>query len=424
MDDRYLNFHTGWFGDKNFRLMHDMMRREFVYSVIHDDITSAFDVEKYRKVLDMVHFPTVAMVVQVDGKTGEKPDKDLFKKRRKIAFAKLCRHLDDANDGLIAILGRNSINAVVAGDREIVILLPVVEEEAERQIVLSRRYAGYIKVIMERHAGFTLSIGIGSNYTDVKSLSRSYKEACQALKYKFYKGNSAIIHYMDIDARCEGNIRFFVERETRLVEDIRKNDFDGVIGTVKSLFSFAERKNRIMPETFKVRILEMLTVISRTAIDLGVDPGLMLSLKVRVGNEIEERITAEEMQKWLLDIIQVILDAIDRIQQDSAVKMVNRAKVYIEKNYFRDISLEEAARYVNISPFYLSHIFREVTGSSFTNYLTGVRIEKAQNMLRSGDMPVYEISGRVGYQDPNYFSRIFKRVVGQSPLQFRKGNKA
>lgn len=424
MDIKYLNFNMDRFSNKNHIYMRDMMRREFVYNIIHDNIISIFDVEKYNKMLDIVHFPTVVFVAHVDGKAGEKVNKEIFKIRSKIVFDKLQHHLDSANDGLVAILGRNNINAVITGDREIVILLPIVEEDGKKQVMLSKRYAEYLKVIMERHITFTLSIGIGNNYNDLKRLSMSYQEASEALKYKFYTGNSSIIHYTDIDVYREGNLRFFVENETRVVQGIRKNKPKQVINSIKELFSYIERQNRVSPDILKIRLMALLTVISRTAIDLGVGHELMLSLKARVGNEIEAQTTLEEMRGWLLGIVEEILETINSIKQDSTVKMVNKARSYIEENHFKNISLEEVSRHVNISPFYLSRIFKEVKGVSFTDYLTRIRIKKAQNMLMSTDMTVSEISRLVGYRDANYFSRIFKKVVGESPLQFRKGEKA
>jgi len=425
MKDKFLNFDITGFPGKSLETVREMIRREFVYNVIYDNITSLSEAERYKRVLDIVHFPTVVFVVQVDGVIGQNTDRERFIKMRNRAYRELRRHINNASDGLIAILGRNSIGMAIAGEREIAVLLPVVlEEDKKKQVVLSKRYARYIKVVLEKELEFTVSIGIGNNYRDVRNLNKSYKEACRALKYKFYTGNGAVIHHDDLSTADEGNIRLFIENETKMVQGLRKNEFHEVFRSIRELFRYVRARNRIHPDVFRVRMLEMLTVASRTAVELGADSELMLSLKVRVGDEIERQSTLDEMLNWLLDVISEILDAIKERQQDNAVKLVSRAREYIEKNYHRDISLDDVSGYVNISPYYLSHIFKEVTGTSFSTYLIQIRIREAQKLLMTTDMSVSRISYLVGYRDPNYFSRIFKRVVGKSPNRFREGKKA
>jgi len=425
MKDKFLNFDITGFPGKSLETVREMIRREFVYNVIYDNITSLSEAERYKRVLDIVHFPTVVFVVQVDGVIGQNTDRERFIKMRNRAYRELRRHINNASDGLIAILGRNSIGMAIAGEREIAVLLPVVlEEDKKKQVVLSKRYARYIKVVLEKELEFTVSIGIGNNYRDVRNLNKSYKEACRALKYKFYTGNGAVIHHDDLSTADEGNIRLFIENETKMVQGLRKDEFHEVFRSIRELFRYVRARNRIHPDVFRVRMLEMLTVVSRTAVELGADSELMLSLKVRVGDEIERQSTLDEMLNWLLDVISEILDAIKERQQDNAVKLVSRAREYIEKNYHRDISLDDVSGYVNISPYYLSHIFKEVTGTSFSTYLIQIRIREAQKLLMTTDMSVSRISYLVGYRDPNYFSRIFKRVVGKSPNRFREGKKA
>lgn len=425
MKNKFLNFDITGFPRKSLETVREMIRREFVYNVIYDNITSLSEAERYKRVLDIVHFPTVVFVVQVDGVIGQNTDRERFIKMRNRAYRELRRHINNASDGLIAILGRNSIGMAIAGEREIAVLLPVVlEEDKKKQVVLSKRYARYIKVVLEKELEFTVSIGIGNNYRDVRNLNKSYKEACRALKYKFYTGNGAVIHHDDLSTADEGNIRLFIENETKMVQGLRKNEFHEVFRSIRELFRYVRARNRIHPDVFRVRVLEMLTVASRTAVELGADSELMLSLKVRVGDEIERQSTLDEMLNWLLDVISEILDAIKERQQDNAVKLVSRAREYIEKNYHRDISLDDVSGYVNISPYYLSHIFKEVTGTSFSTYLIQIRIREAQKLLMTTDMSVSRISYLVGYRDPNYFSRIFKRVVGKSPNRFREGKKA
>ena len=74
---------------------------------------------------------------------------------------------------------------------------------------------------------------------------------------------------------------------------------------------------------------------------------------------------------------------------------------------------------MNISPYYFSKLFKEEAGITFIEYLTTLRMTKAKALLSDPAIPVKEVGTKVGYQDPNYFSRIFKRYTGKTPTEFR-----
>ncbi len=101
-----------------------------------------------------------------------------------------------------------------------------------------------------------------------------------------------------------------------------------------------------------------------------------------------------------------------------AIKMAKRD---IEENFSKDISLDDVSRVVNISPYYFSKIFKEESGSNFIEYLTGIRIERAKDLLINSDKSMKEICSLCGYTDPNYFSRSFKKNVGVTPTEYKEG---
>lgn len=99
-------------------------------------------------------------------------------------------------------------------------------------------------------------------------------------------------------------------------------------------------------------------------------------------------------------------------------EIVEAAKKYIQKNYRKEISLEEIANHVAISSFYLSRIFSKSEGITYKDYLIKLRMEKAKQLLKEGKKSIKEISIEVGYVDQNYFSRAFKKYFHKSPKEF------
>jgi two-component system response regulator YesN len=98
------------------------------------------------------------------------------------------------------------------------------------------------------------------------------------------------------------------------------------------------------------------------------------------------------------------------------------AQGYIERNYqYPDLSLEETAMELEISPGYLSRLLKQATGYSFVEYVSRVRIQHALQLLADPAVKIYEIAEKVGYRSQHYFSRAFKQVLGISPVEYRKG---
>ena len=101
---------------------------------------------------------------------------------------------------------------------------------------------------------------------------------------------------------------------------------------------------------------------------------------------------------------------------------VDDAKKYIDENYSdEDLSLNTVAAEVNVSPNHLSAIFSQKTGHTFIRYLTDVRMNRAKELLKCTTMRSSEISEKVGYKDPHYFSHLFKKNQGCTPTQYREG---
>lgn len=115
------------------------------------------------------------------------------------------------------------------------------------------------------------------------------------------------------------------------------------------------------------------------------------------------------------------IDTIPSRGKESAAKdIVSITKEYIENNYTKDIFLDSAAENANISPAYLSRIFKKTTNTSFTQFVMNIRLEKATEYLKNFDYNIYSISEMVGYTNIYYFYRIFKNKYGRTPSEYRK----
>lgn len=99
---------------------------------------------------------------------------------------------------------------------------------------------------------------------------------------------------------------------------------------------------------------------------------------------------------------------------------ITRARKFIQDHQADDLSLAEVARAVNTSTIYFCKLFKKVTGLNFTEYLSQLRIEKAKNLLLNPNLRVSEIAYETGFQSLTHFNRVFRRIAGQSPTNYRK----
>ena len=133
----------------------------------------------------------------------------------------------------------------------------------------------------------------------------------------------------------------------------------------------------------------------------------------------------QQISQDLALAVAVLVMRLLRIHSEDAAALspeCRQIKEYLDQNYTSPITLDSLSETVYISKHYLSHLFKEQTGVSPIKYLTAKRMEKACQLLLETSRPVSEISKAVGYENPLYFSQVFKRIYGISPAKYRCGH--
>jgi len=160
------------------------------------------------------------------------------------------------------------------------------------------------------------------------------------------------------------------------------------------------------------------------AMELARDLGNVDARKIE-RQEILKGIMAANSKQELKRLSDDILEIITReseITDNINDLTVKRAKRIIHEYYSDGITLEEIASKLGITPEYLGTKFRMETGVTFSNYMRDYRISKAKELLLGTNLKLYEIADKVGYNDPKYFSRVFKDATGYLPVDYRKMN--
>lgn len=155
---------------------------------------------------------------------------------------------------------------------------------------------------------------------------------------------------------------------------------------------------------------------------------LVEDLLQQIVKEAQERNSTYEVYIQTL-IMQLLIFSSRHIEEHSVESLdylnpmherISEVVRYINSHYQKDFSLQYLADKFYISPYYLSHAFKEVTGFTFVEYLNSVRIKEAKKLLEETNLKVYFIADRVGYGSITHFGRVFKEITGHAPLYYRK----
>lgn len=177
-------------------------------------------------------------------------------------------------------------------------------------------------------------------------------------------------------------------------------------------------------EFIKLRIIELIVILSRAAIEGGADITEVFGLNSNYICDVQNFKSLDELNQWLAKVLGRFTSSIFDLSEAKHSDMIKRVIAYIRGNYMNKISLNDISEHVNLSVSHLSKVFREELSCNLGAYINQVRIENAKLFLLSGNIPLTEVAYLSGFEDQSYFSKVFKKFTGSTPGKYRskKGN--
>lgn len=210
------------------------------------------------------------------------------------------------------------------------------------------------------------------------------------------------------------------EKEKELISLISIGDKAGsqkVLNEILGHIFFSTGRNF---EVIKARVLELVVLLSRAALEGGADIEQIFGLNYNYLSQTSNFKTVEELTYWLSKIMARFTDCVFNLTNVKHVDIIYKAINYIKKYYMNKLTLEGVSSHVYLSPSYFSKIFKEEMKSNFNTYLNNIRIEVAKKLLADDTVALVDVSSLVGYEDQSYFSKVFKKMTGVSPGKFRE----
>jgi two-component system response regulator YesN len=217
--------------------------------------------------------------------------------------------------------------------------------------------------------------------------------------------------------------RYPLESERELLGKVKIGDRTGAKEILNSILGTVLFHNPGELGILKARLLELLSILSRSAVEGGVDINVMLEKNLAYVNKVMQINNQEDLCAWISTALNEFIELVYSSQDGKKITQIRPAINYIDANYDKTITLGEIARASHLSVSRLAHIFKEQMGITLIDYVTSVRIERAKQLLLATEQNCTEICFQVGYNNQSYFTRTFKELVGMTPLQFRAGNR-
>ncbi|QJD82075.1 response regulator [Cohnella herbarum] len=286
----------------------------------------------------------------------------------------------------------------------------------------SRVKEGYeqLCILIKKYLKFAITIGLGTLHSSYSGIRASYLEALHALRYKFVIGTDRVIGYDDSVEGVRGFASGFIpsQMNEELLIFLRMGDSDSVKNKIHTIFE-GIREDRFSIDYVYTICMGLVSICLSCVSENGHPIEDCFGEEFYPYSDIMQQHSIEGVQRWIIDMYLRAIEYMKQHKQTKSGKIAETAKQLIDKQYMdSELKVETLAQQVYINPSYLRGVFKKNHGMTVTDYITQRRMQEARSLLLEGQYKLSDIAERVGFQDPAYFSRAFKKYYGTSPRDY------
>ncbi|MFC9712297.1 response regulator [Paenibacillus sp. NPDC056933] len=260
-----------------------------------------------------------------------------------------------------------------------------------------------------------VSMGIGRKHGLVEDAPAVYQEACRALAYQAFVGKNQVVCFEDIVDNREQCYRSNADLLQRFQFYISVGSSSRAIEVLHHIFdvSFSSVSQ------FRLAAMDVITECQRSAMEQQLESDQVFNKETLVSILTVDHLP--ELLNRLESYVRYVSETVYAKNQTKEDNLISQVKTYLEDHMGDpNIGLANTAAAFFVSPGHLGRLMKKETGRTFVEYLTNLRMKKAEALLKQTQLKGYEIGEQVGITDPHYFSVLFKKIMGRSMNEYRQ----
>lgn len=399
-------------GDENF----EYAKRQLLSSLIDDNASLSDAMEQGKK----IHLNLMAQCYNIMMLKLQRKNKEQGFSQRILELYKTMEDTLKEQDGQSIMFDR-------APEGKVILFMGSGEEEIRRNMDV---FAGQFREILPEYEDVTYFGSVGVPVMRLRELGESYEAASHGFSYRFLTEPNQIVDNHTVFDQTRNEKKFSCSIGSVDIQNLDKQKIESFLkgGEMDEIHFFVEEYMKNTGDAGKNSMIFRQYIVMDMFFAASHFLTQITDGREQLGEPFE---SPEQMQKIVSDLeatVVYIKELFTKVMQvrdaqttEHNSDVVEHAKKYISENYHdEELTLNTVAHEVNVSPNHLSAMFSQKTGQTFVKYLTDVRMHRAKELLKCTSKRSNEICEEVGYRDPHYFSHLFKKNVGCSPIQYRE----
>lgn len=353
----------------------------------------------------------VVVLFAVDDRSGDE-EQSLYKFKRRILH--LLKEQQGPIEAFFLLAGSETLISIFGA--------PAEETLEEQQL---KEYIRHLQSLVKSTLSGTVSVGISNLCTELDMLPQACEQARCCAKQNIFQGSESLFSFSQMQESLPGNMTYF---NAPLVEKcLLANDFDGICAEIDRVWAAIPTGPILEYHAVDQLALSLLFTISLWSLRHDVRMEDVFKSMGTTYTDVYRCDTLEKKKQFLYAILFALQLELERHHNRSRVvsSVAYQVREFVENNFTSNaMSLEYVADYVHKSPAYISKVFKNELGCNFIDYLTDLRIARAEELLANTEKKVYLIAEECGYADTSNFIRVFRRHSGMSPSEYRAGRRS
>ncbi|WP_417897829.1 response regulator [Bacillus haimaensis] len=394
------------------RLVHNQfeeMREQYLLYLVKEEWSELNIAQERLRQLQLEDFANEKVQVQfvtVEIRESESTSSSGCLKELWLPFRMLCKEIAERKEGTHSFYDANYSH-----------MIHFIHRIDSEHLTRKSPFIMDLQRTVKKYLGLETVIGIGKEVTGQAAFKTGYIAALLSWSQSQLGSKSQVLE----GAVQQEKLEFSTDYEKRLINAIEHANQDAFISNVKAVLGYTTSQSAL---TFSLSANRILFLLSAHARKYEIDT-----------NEIHDRIWNCQQSIWelnsqsrvieqLTELAQSIIRKVQEVRSSSNGSMiVEKVRRYLEQHYASEISLTTLSDQFHINSAYLSEMFKTHIGKNFSDYLIGLRLEKAEQLLRDPQLKIIDVAHLVGFSNSGYFSTVFKKHYEQTPVEYRKSRR-